>query len=53
MQLLRLAGNSWLQCSIMELAPLGVEKDLVWIFKSLFGKLFFFYYVTDEVWLNG
>lgn len=25
----------------MEQALLGVEKDLVWIFKPLFGKLFF------------
>lgn len=41
MQLIGLAGNTWLQCSITGLAPRGVEKDLVWIFKSLFGKLFF------------
>ena len=48
MQLTGLAGNIWLERSAVELLPLWGEKDLVWIFKPLPGKFFFFFLWCDR-----
>ena len=53
MQLRGLAGNTWPPRSAVELLSLGGEKGLVWIFKPLPGKFFFFFYdVTDKLRLK-